>query len=200
MIGMEIFLIVIFQLELYQSGKEVKLKNVIKEWLIISTIGYVLVAGAVYLQHRSGHIFMLLLYPAVALVYLYSYIYLLKPLYAKLGIPPYLNGDLDFSITNIEYEKILKNLKNNPNYQTIPQTDKFVRFIRTNKNPIFYNGESFTILPVLIEFLPADNDTIHVHLKTGFGFSFIDHHGRYFLVQQELLDIVKASYSGIDDA
>jgi len=132
---------------------------------------------------------MLLLFPAVFLIYVWLYLKKISPLYKKLGIPAFLDGYLEFEVSKVDFENIPERINRNSNY--ITRVGKYEStFIRTNHEDILFKGERFKILPVKVELSNLSGGLVKVRLTTFFGFSFIDHHRRYFLVKQELLGLV----------
>lgn len=173
-----------------QAEQEVKLKNLFKEWFIISIAGFSIIGTILKIQYGSGYLESLLLAGLLLIFYIYYYFFSLKPLYKKIGIAPYLKGELKFEVSKDEHKKILDGIRRNNNYILCNSDELTLRYLRDNKNPILYKGETYNILPVGIEITNLSEDTIKIHLKTNFGLSFIDHHGRYYLVQQELLSFL----------
>lgn len=164
--------------------------NLLKEWFISSTIVCALLGLAFFLGGKVNIFNALMIYPAFVFFYFYLYYFKLKPLYRKIGIPPFLNGHLEFNINKNDLEKILNKINKNSNYiLESSQNDKII-YLRNNAEPIQYRDNKYQILPVNVEFKNHHNGDVTVNLKTNFGYSIIEHHGRYYLVQQELLHML----------
>lgn len=169
------------------------MKNILKEWLVIASTCFLLVGTGLYIQLGKGYVFSLIMFPLIGAAYIWIYFFNLKPLYRKIGIPPFLKGRLEFEISKNDFNKIKYEISKNSNYILCNSEEKTMRYLRDNQQPVYYNGDSYNILPVGIDFIFQHDETVIVHLKTNFGFSFIDHHGRYYLVQQELLKMIDNS-------